>query len=103
MSPELLYPLVIARTAQKWVFAAYHDTVIPLAGDLPGLVLVINGTLNPRLVLEMDRDPGLLLVNILDCRGTVVADHRLLWNKGLHALEVPPAGVIMIRPARIAE
>ncbi|MEK3671582.1 MULTISPECIES: glycoside hydrolase family 36 protein [unclassified Paenibacillus] len=103
VSPELLYPLVIARTAQKWVFAAYHDTVIPLAGDLPGLVLVINGTLNPRLVLEMDRDPGLLLVNILGCRGTVVADHRLLWNKGVHALEVPPAGVIMIRPARIAE
>lgn len=81
VSPELLYPLVIARTAQKWVFAAYHDTVIPLAGDLPGLVLVINGTLNPRLVLELDRDPGLLLVNIRDCRGTVIADHRLVWKK----------------------
>lgn len=100
MGPELLYPLVIARTAQKWAFAAYHDTVIPLGGDLPDLVLVINGTLNPRLVLELDRDPVPLLVNIRDCRGTVVADHRLVWEKGLHVLEVPPAGVIELRPDR---
>jgi len=97
LHPELLYPLVIARTAQKWVVAAYHDTVIPLAGDLPDQVLVINGTLNTRLVLELERDAGTILVNIRDCQGLVVADHSLVWGRGVQALKVPPAGVIEIR------
>jgi alpha-galactosidase len=100
--PELLYPLVIARTEQKWAVAAYLDMVIPLSGELPAEVLVINGTLNTRLVLALDRDAGPLLVNVRDCQGTVVADHKLVWGKGVHALEVPPAGVIVICPDRTA-
>lgn len=97
LHPELLYPLVIARTPQKWAVAAYHDTVIPLSGDLPEQVLVINGTLNLRLVLELDRDAGAILVNIRDCQGVAVAELNLVWGSGVYALEVPPAGVIEIR------
>ncbi len=98
--PELLYPLVIARTTQKWVFAAYLDTVISVTGDLPGLVIIVNGTLLTRLVLELDRDSGPLDISVRDCHGTVTADYQLNWSSGVHALDVPSAGVITLRPVR---
>ncbi|MNC39305.1 hypothetical protein D3C75_879580 [compost metagenome] len=100
LHPELLYPLVIARTAQKWVIAAYQDTVIPLTGDLPEQVHVVNGTLLSRLVLELDRDSGPLDIKVRDCQGAVAAEYRLSWNSGVYALEVPAAGVITLQPVR---
>ncbi|MNC54900.1 hypothetical protein D3C75_1043990 [compost metagenome] len=98
LHPELLYPLVIARTAQQWVIAAYQDMVIPLPGDLPDRVQVVNGTLLTRLVLELDRDSGPLDIKVRDCQGTVTAEYKLNWNSGVYALEVPPAGVITLQP-----
>ncbi|WNS45421.1 alpha-galactosidase [Paenibacillus sp. MMS20-IR301] len=100
LHPELLYPLVIARSERKWVFAAYYDTVLPLTGEWPEQVLVINGTLYTRLVLELDRDPGALRITIRDCRGTEAAAYTTVWTKGVYVLEVPAAGVISIRSAR---
>lgn len=95
--PELLYPLLISRTPQKWVFAAYQDTVIPIIGDMPELVLVVNGTLMSRLVMEFDRDSGPYELKVNDCRGLVVTDIAAVWSKGVYAVDVPPAGVISIR------
>ncbi|AIQ68815.1 glycoside hydrolase family 36 protein [Paenibacillus graminis] len=100
LHPELLYPLVIARTAQQWIIAAYQDMVIPLSGNLPDRVHVVNGTLLSRLVLELDRDSGPLDVNVRDCQGTVTAKYKLNWNSGVYALEVPAAGVITLQPVR---
>lgn len=94
--PELLYPLVIARTAQKWILAAYQDMVIPLTGNLPDQVLVVNGTLLSRLVLELERDSGRREISVRDCRGVVVAEYSRAWGRGVYALEVPAAGVITI-------
>lgn len=101
--PELLYPLVIARTPQKWVIAVYQDTVVPLRGDLPDLILVVNGTLLTRLVLELDRGTGEVDVNVRDCQGAVSAEYTTAWSSGVYALNVPPAGVIAIRPVRGSE
>lgn len=95
--PELLYPLVIARTGQKWIFAAYYDTVVPLIGDLPEQVLVVNGTLLSRIVLELDRNSGQREIVIRDCQGKVVTEYSLSWGRGVYALEVPAAGVLTIR------
>ncbi|GGF81636.1 hypothetical protein GCM10010912_28400 [Paenibacillus albidus] len=95
--PELLYPLVFARMPKKWIVAAYHDTVIPLTGELPDEVLVVNGTLLTRLVLELDQDSGQKEITVRDCQGTIVARHTVAWAAGVHALEVPAAGIISIR------
>ncbi|MEK5027876.1 glycoside hydrolase family 36 protein [Paenibacillus sp. FSL M7-1046] len=95
--PELLYPLVIARTPQKWAMAAYQDTVIPLSGDLPDLVLIINGTLLSRIVVELDRESGQREVIVRDCQGNVVSIQSMAWNSGVYAMEVLAAGVITIR------
>ncbi|OKP94971.1 glycoside hydrolase family 36 protein [Paenibacillus sp. P46E] len=97
--PELLYPLVTARTTRKWVIAAYHDTVIPITGNMPELVIIVNGTLLSRLVLELDCDTGPLDISVRDCQGTVTSEYQLNWNNGVHMLDVPAAGVITLEPA----
>ncbi|MGN7763963.1 glycoside hydrolase family 36 protein [Paenibacillus sp. 22594] len=95
--PELLYPLVTARTTRKWVITAYHDTVIPLTGNMPELVIIVNGTLLTRLILELDRDTGPLEISVRDCQGTVTSEDHLSWNSGVHMLNVPAAGVITLQ------
>lgn len=95
--PELLYPLVIARNSRKLIAAAYLDMVIPLSGELPEEVLVVNGTLLTRLVLELDRDAGQRRVIIRDCQGNAVSQVLAAMGKGIHVLEVPVAGVIAVQ------
>ncbi|QSF42796.1 glycoside hydrolase family 36 protein [Paenibacillus tianjinensis] len=95
--PELLYPLVMARNSRKLIAAAYLDIVIPLSGELPEEVLVVNGTLLTRLVLELDRDAGQRRVMIRDCQGSTVSQVLAAMGKGIHVLEVPAAGMIAIQ------
>lgn len=95
--PELLYPLVIARNSRKLIAAAYLDMVIPLSGELPEEVLVVNGTLLTRLVLELERDAGLRRVIIRDCQGNTVSQVLAAMGMGIHVLEVPAAGVIAVQ------
>ncbi|MNC57725.1 hypothetical protein D3C75_1074050 [compost metagenome] len=71
--------------------------VIPLSGELPEEVLVVNGTLLTRLVLELDRDAGQRRVIIRDCQGNAVSQVLAAMGKGIHVLEVPVAGVIAVQ------
>ncbi|ASA19679.1 glycoside hydrolase family 36 protein [Paenibacillus donghaensis] len=97
--PELLYPLVLARTPYKLAAAAYQDTVIPLAGELPEQVYIVNGTLLERLVVELDQAYEGVGVKVQDCRGAVVREELVNLGKGVHMLEVPAAGLITLRMA----
>ncbi|MNR67974.1 hypothetical protein D3C85_1922510 [compost metagenome] len=60
-------------------------------------MLVVNGTLLTRLVLELDRDAGQRRVIIRDCQGNAVSQVLAAMGKGIHVLEVPAAGVIAIQ------
>ncbi len=95
--PEAIYPVVFARTDEKLVAASYAETVVSLQGELPPTLILVNGTLGSGVVLELERDGGSREIEVRDCRGRVVRTGSVELAKGLHKMEVPAAGVIVVR------
>ena len=92
--PQHLYPVVRASTATKRVVAVYADGLAPLGPQLPPRCWVVNGTRRERVVLECEDDLGRRQVTVRDCCGRVVASGVRVLPVGVHALAVPPAGLV---------
>ena len=96
-NPEAIYPVVLARTDAKMVAAAYENAVVPLGGDLPSTLLVVNGTLEDSVVLKLSGGAGTRDVEIRDCQGRVTRKDSVELEAGLHEIGVPAAGVAVLR------
>jgi alpha-galactosidase len=96
-NPEAIYPIVIARTEAKMVAAAYENAVVPLGGELPSTLLVVNGTLEDGVVLKLSGGAGTRDVEIRDCQGRVTRKDSVELEAGLHEIGVPAAGVAVLR------
>ncbi|WP_058301812.1 glycoside hydrolase family 36 protein [Gorillibacterium timonense] len=90
--PELLYPLVVSRTADKLLAAFYQDVILRLDEPLPPRLLVVNGTLLDRLVFETSGSEGPIRLEVRNCMGDLVRDEVVTITPGLHRLAIPPAG-----------
>ena len=95
--PELNYPLVTARGDRAFIAAAYHDTVVALGGNLPGTIILVNGTRGSRLIAEAAEDAGPRSVRVLDCRGRETAAYELDGLQGLQAFDVPASGLVILQ------
>jgi alpha-galactosidase len=93
LQPEALFPVVIATTAATRVVAVYGDVVVNPGADAPAELLIVNGTLLSRVVLEIADDLGVRAVEVLNCCGEVVRRETLTLTPGLHALAIPACGV----------
>jgi alpha-galactosidase len=105
LHPEANYPLVMATTPEKRIVAMYQDTVVNPDLHLPRSLIVVNGTLERRMVLEFAEDAGTRQLTISDCQGQVSRQERVHISKGLLRIEVPAAGVVTLvanEPARDA-
>jgi alpha-galactosidase len=91
--PEAIYPVVLARTDSKLAAAAYGSAVVPLEGEIPSTLLVVNGTLEEGVVLSLANDAGIRGIEVLDCRGRVTHKDSIRLETGLHKIDIPPAGV----------
>jgi alpha-galactosidase len=98
-SPHAGYPLVIASTPHKRLAAVYEDRVVNPGPRVPEQLLVVNATLGRRLVLELPEDLGERRVETRDCQGRVTSTLSARLSPGLHALAVPPAGVVRLTAA----
>ncbi|GHO76835.1 hypothetical protein KSD_46060 [Ktedonobacter sp. SOSP1-85] len=96
LNPESSYPVVLASTPTKQVIAAYLDTVLKPIGEVPAHLLIVNGTLEQRLILELSTDTGERAVKTFDCQGHLVRSETLHLTAGIHRLAIPPAGVISL-------
>ncbi|WP_438433436.1 glycoside hydrolase family 36 protein [Gorillibacterium sp. sgz500922] len=100
--PELLFPLVVSRTADKLVAAFYQDTVGAIEGPLPRQVIAVNGTQLSRLILETEGTEEEGRLQVFACTGELVREERLRLPSGLYRLAIPPAGcAIWTRPKPI--
>ncbi len=95
-SPELLYPYVMARGNHSALLALY-DT--PLAR--PGLLqsdelLIVNGTTESRLILDLPEAYGPCHILVHDCTGRVCRDEKQSLPAGISTQQVPPSGIIKI-------
>ncbi|HEX2741382.1 MAG TPA: hypothetical protein VHM69_13130, partial [Rubrobacter sp.] len=95
--PEAVYPVVLSRTDTKLAAAAYGNSVVPLEGPLPPTLLVVNGTLENGIVLELAGDAGTREMEVRDCRGRVTCTDSIQLETGLHQIDIPAAGVAVLR------
>ncbi|MBC8080825.1 MAG: alpha-galactosidase [Gorillibacterium sp.] len=93
-NPELNYPVVRSSTTEKRLLAAYHDTVIRPGLQVPAQLIVVNGTLDHYLVMDLAQNLKKYSLEVRNCLGEVVQTTiPLCWKEGLHKLDIPPAGV----------
>ena len=97
LHPESVYPIVLARTESKLAAAAYGNAVVPLEGEIPSTVLVVNGTLEEGVVLNVVDDAGTRQIEVRDCRGRVTHTDSIGLETGLHHIDIPPAGVAVLK------
>ena len=96
LHPETNYPVVLATTPEKRVVVMYQDTLVNPGSHLPGILIVVNGTLERSMVLEFAEDAGTRQLTICDCQGQVSRQERVHISKGLLRIEVPAAGVVTL-------
>ena len=97
-APELLYPVVIARSSAKLAAAVYgRAACISIAQALPADALIINGTLQRGVVVQLSEDAGVREVTVSDCTGAQVSRQRLAMPAGVLHLDIPPAGLATLR------
>ncbi|WP_340003608.1 glycoside hydrolase family 36 protein [Paenibacillus sp. FSL K6-0276] len=91
--PELVYPLVTASDDNEAITAVYADIVANPGSRIPKTWFVVNGTLNDRIVIELEESMGERNVVIRDCQGQVTATYKSVFAMGLHPIAIPPAGI----------
>jgi len=97
-SPELLYPVVQARTGQKLLAAVYcAGASVCMPDSAPPELILVNGTLQEGLILNLAMPTGKRQMTIRRCTGEVVSSGAMDLSAGLHMLPVPPAGVAELR------
>jgi alpha-galactosidase len=96
LQPHHAYPAVIAETGKKVAAAAYATGFVPLPAIGDRVLLLANGTLENRVVIELPAALGKRRVQLWSCTGELIADQTRNLGAGLHALPVPPAGTGVI-------
>jgi alpha-galactosidase len=94
--PETLYPVVSAVTATKYLLAVYQESVVKFEGTPPNGWILLNGTHDNRIFLEVKEELGVRRVQVRNCCGEVVLIEDVTFTKGIHLLQVPIAGVATI-------
>lgn len=95
-NPEAGYPLVLARSDQKLLAAAYTQGLIELTGALPGKLILVNGTPGDRLVLDLVAEHGEWQCEVRDCRGRMVNAGNVHLRQGFNRVAAPPSGVVVM-------
>ena len=97
LHPESLYPLVLARNEQKLIAVLYQQgMVVSLPETLPDEIIIINGTRENWLYLELPAGET-RNVTMLDCQGQpVVTPEHSSTGQGLYHLAVPAAGQVIL-------
>ncbi len=92
LQPQHAYPAVVSENAGKVAGAAYANGFVPLPVIGKRQLLLANGTLDPRVVIELPDALGQRRVCIWSCTGKLLRDEKRAFSAGVHAIPVPPAG-----------
>lgn len=94
--PEAGYASVVASGPGKQIAVVYSSPVVELDEPLADKCIVVNGSLDNYVVMNLKRDHGPVNVQVVDCRGRQVRQESLILQHGLNRLDIPPAGAAYI-------
>lgn len=96
LQPQHAYPVVISETGSKVAAAAYANGFVPLPAVGNRMLILANGTLEDRVVIELPDALGRRRIRIWSCTGDCVLDEPRDLTAGLHSLPIPPAGTAVL-------
>lgn len=94
--PQHAYPVVTSETAAKTAVAADANGFAPLPEVRGGALVLFNGTLGGRMVLEVPDELGECRIRIWSCIGECLLDEAGHVGAGLHSLPITPAGTAVV-------
>lgn len=94
--PAQNYPLIIGRSKEKLIATVYHDLFVPLDGEVPAQVDVVNAKAGGDVVLRFAKDYGAATVEILDVQGQVISKESTTLKAGASVWKVPASGLLKI-------
>ncbi|MFU8780852.1 MAG: glycoside hydrolase family 36 protein, partial [Kiritimatiellia bacterium] len=97
LQPQHAYPVVIAETDQKVAAAAYANGFIPLPAVANRTVLLINGTFEHRIVIELPESIETRTLTVWACTGECLRQEQVTWDAGVHAIPMPPAATAILQ------
>jgi alpha-galactosidase len=95
--PHLLYPLVVAKTADKMLAAYYSGLPLRLDEEIPRLLILVNGSYTPEVLLDLCRPLGDVEIAVTDCSGREISKEKMALETGLHRIAIPAAGNALLR------
>ncbi len=96
LQPQHAYPVVVSENENKVAAAAYANGFVPLPKLNGRQLILINGTLEERVVVELSDDCGEKNIVVYSCTGKVVADEKISLNEGVHKINIPAAGTAIV-------
>lgn len=94
--PEHLYPSVQARGAEKVVAVLFAGAGLSIEGPLPETTIVVNGTLQEGVLVELPGDSVVRSCRLLTCTGKPLPPAGLALATGWNHLPIPPGGVAIL-------
>lgn len=95
--PAFQYPLVEALKDDQQLLAFYANAVARPSQPVRDNFMLVNGTSEPGVILELDGNSGKFQVEILNCMGELVEAGEINLGVGLHSIVVPAAGVALLK------
>ena len=95
--PHHLYPLVVAKNESKLLAAFYAGLPLRLDEEIPALLILVNGTYNPEILIDLVNPLGLVQLTVTSCTGDLLADEEIHLDARLHRIAVPAAAHARIR------
>lgn len=96
LQPQHVYPAIVAENDAKVAGAAFADGFIPLPNVGNRKLLLANGTMFDRIVIELPDDLRERRVQTWSCTGEQVRDEARHFSAGPQTIQVPPAGTVVI-------
>lgn len=103
LQPQHGYPAIISQTETKVAAAAYANGFVPLPDVSERTLVLINGTLEKRVVIELPAALAARQLRIWSCTGECVLDQTRDFTATAHTLPIPPAGTAVVSRAHIRE
>ena len=94
-SPLANYPLLCSSNEDKIIYGVYENMIVELDDEFPKIDL-LNGKMHEQIAFEFMADMGVCTVKIYDCMGELDWEVEENFDAGIHALEVPPSGMLCL-------
>lgn len=96
--PLANYPIQRVTKDGHTIIGVYEEYVIVL-DSADKHIHVHNGQIANQVVLRNTKDLGTYQCKVYDCRGTIVSDKNLNFDKGLLEIAIPPCGILTAEKA----